>query len=91
MYISRHCLEQLSSVNYIAIPFDQNGRECWCGDEKPDQSKLINDKHCRKDVCTGYWLGYCGGDYTMTVYRLTYTKDRCDVAAGFEWVIPLLS
>ena len=47
----------------------ENGDQCWCSNNLPPQSKIVDNSYCNKMPCTGDDSQTCGGAYRMIIYH----------------------
>ncbi|XP_038066020.1 proto-oncogene tyrosine-protein kinase receptor Ret-like isoform X2 [Patiria miniata] len=62
----RNCLEP-TEYKYAGMEY---GHECWCGNEDYDKHGQAPDSDCQ-DLCTGNSDQICGGDWLLSVYRVS--------------------
>ncbi|XP_038064852.1 muscle, skeletal receptor tyrosine protein kinase-like [Patiria miniata] len=62
----RNCLER-TEYKYAGLEFEH---ECWCGNEDYDKHGKAPDSDCQ-DLCTGNSDQICGGDWLLSVYRVS--------------------
>ena len=53
----------------------QYGKECFCGNKRPDEDKLLDESKCNM-TCPGDEKQFCGGYLTMNVYQTGYIPQK---------------
>ncbi|KLU85498.1 hypothetical protein MAPG_04521 [Magnaporthiopsis poae ATCC 64411] len=62
------CGKEICNVLGYKVGASYQGTQCWCGNQYPPASSLVDDKQCNIP-CPGYDWDACGGPSAFTVYN----------------------